>query len=141
MAAQRPTAIVARRGEGTWKIGAAIDGLDLSKFGDAAGTSRITLTTQVDSAHTQDSNGNVALTAYFNENASGSVNLVYVPGKKPKPGNILVFTDPDDENKQKALQIVRCGDEIGNDNTARMITVEWEWYAGWQDDAEVIAAG
>lgn len=139
MAATRPLAYVARRGEGTWVIGVAMDGITIPNVTDVSGAQSLSITSEVDSADTADSNGNVALTAYFNARKTISLTLVYAGGI-PKVGDVIKYTDPDDTTTPvKAFQITSCGKEFSNDGRAAMMPITAEWKSGWQDDAEVAA--
>ncbi len=132
---------VKRRGKKAWVVGAVTDNLDfLGKSVDLTGTSQISLHETVESVHTKDSMGGNALTAYLNLGMTGNITLVYTPGEKPRAGDVVVYTDPDDGDKQKALQITDVGMESNNGGNAATMPVSLEWYAAWGDDAEVIAA-
>lgn len=132
---------VKRRGKKAWVVGAVTDNLDfLGKSVDLTGTSQISLHETVESVHTKDNMGGNALTAYLNPGITGNITLVYTPGEKPRAGDIVVYTDPDDGGKQKALQITDVGVESNNGGNAAQMPVTVEWYSAWGDDAEVIAA-
>lgn len=132
---------VKRRGKKAWVVGAVTDNLDfLGKSPDLTGTSQISLHETVESVHTKDNMGGNALTAYLNLGMTGNITLVYTPGEKPRAGDVVVYTDPDDGDKQKALQITDVGMESNNGGNAASMPVSLEWYAAWGDDAEVIAA-
>ena len=132
---------VKRRGKKAWVVGAVTDNLDfLGKSVDLTGTSQISLHETVESVHTKDNMGGNALTAYLNLGMTGNITLVYTPGEKPRAGDVVVYTDPDDGDKQKALQITDVGMESNNGGNAASMPVSLEWYAAWGDDAEVIAA-
>ncbi|MBQ8723951.1 MAG: hypothetical protein IJY80_06675, partial [Opitutales bacterium] len=106
---------VKRRGKKAWVVGAVTDNLDfLGKSVDLTGTSQISLHETVESVHTKDNMGGNALTAYLNPGVTGNITLVYTPGEKPRAGDIVVYTDKDDGDKQKALQITDVGVEINN---------------------------
>lgn len=138
--ATRPVAYVARRGESTWTIGVQMDGIEISGVTDKSGAQSLTITSEVDSADTADSNGNVALTAYFNARKTISVTLVYA-GVAPKVGDMLKYSDPDDTTVPvKYFQITSCGKEFTNDGRACMMPITAEWKAGWQDDSTIAAS-
>lgn len=131
---------VKRRGKKTWVVGAITDNLDfVGKAVDLSGTSQISLTESVEAVHTKDSMGGNAATSYMNRSLTGNIALVYTPGEKPRAGDIVVYTDPDDEDKRKALQIVTVGVESNNGGTSAMMPVSVEWFEAWGDDEEVIA--
>lgn len=132
---------VQRRGKATWQVGAVTDNLQfLGGDVDKDGISTISLQESTEVAHTKDSNGGNALSVFFNPGMTGNITLVYAPGAKPHPGDVVVYTDPDDESAQKALQITAVGIESSNSMTANTMPVTVEWYAAWQDDAKLIAA-
>lgn len=131
---------VQRRGK-AWVVGAVTDDLRfLTGEVDKEGISSISLQESVESAHTKNNMGITVSSVYFNKSLTGNVTLVYKPGKSPRAGDVVVYTDPDDGNKEKALQILNVGKERMPTMNANTMPVSLEWFEGWADDATVIAA-
>lgn len=134
-------AAVKRRGKSAWIVGAVTTSLDFPTADvDKDGITNISLQESVDVAHSKNSDGGDALTVMFNRQLSGNITLVYVPGKCPRPGDIVVYTDPDDGSKQKALEITQVGKETSNSMSANTMPVTLIWREAWGDDASVIAS-
>lgn len=115
-----------------WVVGVPTDSLQIPNVDDLKSLKSFSFSRSITSKHEKDADDITRLSVYSDISSTGSLNLCYAKGKKPEPGEAIVFTD--DAGKVRRLQITSVGTEYSSSSPCAMCNVSFEHFDGWEDD-------